>query len=110
MHLIRAAAGDSAQALDAYEAAIAVYPNRYRSVAGAAHAAGALGDDAAVANPWPNPFPELLSGPIKSFINQCLRPSASPELFSGPIFCGSSQHGDAMRQARGLPPPLSLYT
>lgn len=45
MYLIRNNAGDVEKALEMFEAAIAMYPNRYRSNAGAAAAADALGND-----------------------------------------------------------------
>jgi tetratricopeptide (TPR) repeat protein len=45
MLLIRGERGDVVRALAAYEAAIATYPNRYHSLAGAAKCAQLLGDD-----------------------------------------------------------------
>ena len=45
MLLIRDESGDVAYALQVYEEAMAIYPNRYRSIAGAARCAERLGDD-----------------------------------------------------------------
>jgi hypothetical protein len=77
LFLLRSGEGDAARALAAYEAAIRVYPGRYRSLAGAAHAAELVGNTSA-ACAYNRELLQLTALPLPAVVVDGVTPPSCP--------------------------------